>query len=881
MASLKFRIIIEKDSAKASVKEVETQVEGLKAKAETPQNLKFNAQNALATIRDVMLNLQSLKSLVDGVINKANDFLNASLKQKQAVKLVNIAFKEQAKEILNLASGLQAVTNHGDEELLPLMAKLAQTYKLTSSEVSLLSPLLIDFAEANASTGMTISTAFDLMGRALTGNTSMLGRYGIELDKTRLAQEGVSYLAEKLSKDYGGVSKALADLRLQNQNAWGDIKEQIGSMLNTLITPLLKGIKSLFDWYNKLTPAVKGFVAGLVIAIPVIGTITTAITILTSAVIALKTAINPVVGVLSLLAVGLTATGFAFASTKVETENAEEALARYKKQAQDAKDKMDSLIANMTSFNELVRESREEVNSLSYDEAKNEYNKIGDAISEVRDKYNKALESADQNKSWELFEKERTLLARQTALRKKLFDDDMQAIKDYHSGKLLIEKENTYEGIRLLKLRIKNAKDEYDQIKEINASTVNDKLSAYSKWQALEKQLSDAIQAENVKRSDIEKKYQILAIEDSLDRKLAQLENEKQAELKRAEELKSSQQTLLNIKSYYINEEKRIREEDAKQKETELEQERVKQQQHEQELENIRDQFHAKSEELSTKTYNSELKTVTDYYDRKKNKLIEAGFTEEQITEQIESAKQRIRDTYQMRAMQGFSGMFGNIAKTASAFGKKGFKVWKAMSMTQALVDTYASATGAYKAMVGIPVIGPGLAIAAAASAIAAGLANVSMISKQKYQEAEDGGLMKGPSHAMGGFLINMEGDEYITRKARVRQLGAKFFDFINYAPIDKVRQLVGGSLIPNIPVASTPMFSYASGGQVAGTNSLAILISRIEDLITENVLLRKTLQDKKMVVNNHISANDILESADAVLIADKNEQGTLLKGEL
>ncbi len=881
MASLKFRIIIEKDSAKASVKEVETTVEGLKAKAETPQKLKFNAQNALATIRDVMLNLQSLKSVVDGVINKANDFLNASLKQKQAVKLVNIAFKDQAKEILNLASGLQAVTNHGDEELLPLMAKLAQTYKLTTSEVSLLSPLLIDFAEANASTGMTISTAFDLMGRALSGNTSMLGRYGIELDKTRLAQEGVSYLAEKLAKDYGGVSKALADLRLQNQNAWGDIKEQIGSMLNTLITPLLKGIKSLFDWYNKLTPAVKGFVAGLVIAIPVIGTITTAITILTSAVIALKTAINPVVGILSLLAVGLTATGFAFASSKVETDNAKESLARYQKQAQEAKEKMDSLIANMKSFNDLVRDSRTQVNSLSYEEAKNEYEKIGNAIIEVRDKYDKALASADQSKSWELFEEERTLLARQTALREKLFDDDMQAIKDYHAGKLLIEKENSYEGIRLLKLRIKNAKLEYEQITEIDASTVNDKLSSYSKWQALEKQLSDAIEAENVKRTDIEKKYQILAIVDSLARKLAQLESEKQAELKRAESLKASNETILNIQQYYINEETRIRQDHAKQKETELEQERVKEQQHEEELQNIRDQFNNKTVELSVKTYDSEMKAVTEYYDRKRNKLIEAGFTEEQITEQIESAKQRIRDSYQMRAMQGFSGMFGNIAKTASAFGKKGFKVWKAMSMTQALVDTYASATGAYKAMVGIPLIGPGLAIAAAASAIAAGLANVSMISKQKYQEAEDGGLMKGPSHAMGGFLINMEGDEYITRKARVRQLGAKFFDFINYAPIDKVRQLVGTSMIPNIPLASTPMFSYASGGQVAGSNGLAILISRIEDLISENVQLRKTLQDKKMIVNNHISANDILDKADAVLVADKNEQGTLIKGEL
>lgn len=655
MAFLKFRIIIEKDGAKASVKDVETEVDGLKAKAETPNKLKFNAQNALATIRDVMLNLQSLKSVVDGVINKANDFLNASLKQRQAVKLVSIAFKDQAGEIRYLATGLQKVTNHGDEELLPLMSKLAQTYKLTTEEVSLLSPLLLDFAEANASTGMTISTAFDLMGRALTGNTSMLGRYGIQLDKTRLAQEGVSYLAEKLEQDYGGVSKALADLRLQNQNAWGDIKEQIGDMLYTLITPLLKGVKSLFEWYNHLTPSVKGFVAGLVIAIPVIGTITTAITILTSAVIALKTAINPVVGIVSLLAVGLTATGFAFASTKVETKNAEESLARYKKQAQDTKDKMDNLIANMTSFNELIRKSREEVNSLNYEEAKKEYEKIGNAITEVRDKYNKALESVNQAKSWELFEEERELMARQTALRKKLFDDDMQAIRDYHSGKLIIEKENTYEGIRLLKHRIKSAKDEYDQIKEIDASTVNDKLSAYSKWQALEKQLSDAILTESNKRKDIEKKYQTLSIADSLARRLAQLESEKQTELRRAKDLKSSEQTILNIKAYYTNEEKKIREEDALQKETEREQEKVKRQQHENELQSIRDQFNSKTEELSTKTYDSEIKAVTEYYQRKRAKLIEAGFTEQQITEQMESAKQRIRGSYQMKAVQGFS----------------------------------------------------------------------------------------------------------------------------------------------------------------------------------------------------------------------------------
>jgi len=881
MAALKFRLIIENGDAKTAVADVEGKVDNLKVKAETPSNMRMNAQTALATIRDVMLNLQALKSVVDGVINKANDFLNYSLKQKQAVTLVNIAFKEQSSEIQALAMSIQAVTNYGDEDLLPLMAKLAQTYKLTTEEVRQLSPLLVDFADANASTGMTISSSFDLMGRAINGNTSMLGRYGIELDKTRLAQEGVSYLVEKLSGDYGGISSALVDLRMQNQNTWGDIKEQIGDMLNVLITPLLKGIKALFVWYNKLTPTMKGFVTGLAIAIPIIGSVTTAITILTTVIIALKTAINPVVGIISMVVGALTATGFAFAASTVETNNAEAAMARYKRQAIDAKTKMDDLIANLVDFNELIRRSRKEIEQLSYEEVKRQFEEIGDAILNARKKYDEAMEAHNDDASWEAFELERELIARQTALRKKLFEDDMQAIGEYHSGKLRIEKENTYEGIRLLRFRIDNAKKAYGEITEIDASTINDKMSAYQKWQALEKQLSDAIQTETDKRIAIENQYSILSIEDALERRIVQLNAEKEAELKRAETLKASEETLQNIRTFYVKEEKRIRQEFQTQKETEAEEEKSRVRQHEQELEAIRDEFYSRSEDFALTTYESEISAIDSYYERKKAKLIEAGFTEEQITEQIEAAKNRIRDTYQQKAAQGFSSMFSNIAKAAQAFGKKGFQVWKAMSMAQALVDTYSSAVGAYKSMVGLPVIGPGLAIAAAAAAMAAGMANVTMIGKQKYQEAAEGGLMKGASHSEGGFLINMEGDEYITRKSRVRELGAKFFDFINYAPMEQVKKIIGGAALPNIPLMSTPTFSYAYGGQVTGSNGLSILINKVEDLISENKLLHKTLQDKKMTIHNHISANDIIDKADSVIINEKSEEGSIIRSEL
>ena len=55
-------------------------------------------------------------------------------------------------------------------------------------------------------------------------------------------------------------------------------------------------------------------------------------------------------------------------------------------------------------------------------------------------------------------------------------------------------------------------------------------------------------------------------------------------------------------------------------------------------------------------------------------------------------------------------------------------KAAKRAGQVQALVDAYASANAAYKAMVGIPVVGPALAVGAAATALGAGLANVKMI---------------------------------------------------------------------------------------------------------------------------------------------------------
>jgi len=72
------------------------------------------------------------------------------------------------------------------------------------------------------------------------------------------------------------------------------------------------------------------------------------------------------------------------------------------------------------------------------------------------------------------------------------------------------------------------------------------------------------------------------------------------------------------------------------------------------------------------------------------------------------------------------AGFFGNMS---AIFGKQ-TAVGKAAAVAETTINTYASATAAYKSLAVIPIIGPALGIAAAAAAVVAGLANVRQILK-------------------------------------------------------------------------------------------------------------------------------------------------------
>ncbi len=304
-------------------------------------------------------------------------------------------------------------------------------------------------------------------------------------------------------------------------------------------------------------------------------------------------------------------------------------------------------------------------------------------------------------------------------------------------------------------------------------------------------------------------------------------------------------------------------EEEAKQKAVEEEARR------QQELQDIRYEFEQRGLDLAGATYDAQLRAIDRYYAQRREKLLAAGYTETQIAQQNETAKQRIRDSYDERSISGLSKTFGDLAKATEVFGKKGFALWKTLAIGQAMIDTYASATAAYKAMAGIPVVGPGLAIAAAAAAVAAGLANVAVISKQEPPRAATGGLLVGNSHSQGGVLIEAEGDEYITAKDRVRALGKGLFDFLNFAPLDQVKKAFLGFTAPDIPIPESVAYAYAGGGSVGG-NGLMSIMEAINDKM--GILVEKNVQ-----FDIHVDplAND------PVKVSEIADTGKILRSEL
>lgn len=109
-------------------------------------------------------------------------------------------------------------------------------------------------------------------------------------------------------------------------------------------------------------------------------------------------------------------------------------------------------------------------------------------------------------------------------------------------------------------------------------------------------------------------------------------------------------------------------------------------------------------------------------------------------------------------AAKQYGGFLAQNLNTFKGTSKTMFDLWKGGAKIQAIVDAYAAANAAYKALAGIPIVGPILAGIAGAGALAFGFANVASINAQKFAL---GGMVPGPT--LG--LLGEAGPEIIAPK--------------------------------------------------------------------------------------------------------------------
>lgn len=97
------------------------------------------------------------------------------------------------------------------------------------------------------------------------------------------------------------------------------------------------------------------------------------------------------------------------------------------------------------------------------------------------------------------------------------------------------------------------------------------------------------------------------------------------------------------------------------------------------------------------------------------------------------------------------------IASSQSKYAKVAQMAQKAQALWQVGIDTRAMMVGAYKAMVGIPVVGPALAVAASAAAFAFGAAQAAAIGGSIGGSASTGSASSAGSVASAGSMASTE----------------------------------------------------------------------------------------------------------------------------
>jgi len=309
---------------------------------------------------------------------------------------------------------------------------------------------------------------------------------------------------------------------------------------------------------------------------------------------------------------------------------------------------------------------------------------------------------------------------------------DLQTIAEIRNKAAQKENFTAQERLKLLDEAIKKEnevlkRNESIAEQKLRIKTISNSLSNSTK-EDLDEQARLEVALINVRTQNFEKTRKLQSERLSASREIAKeqakIEKESAAELEEAERKKINKQ--LEVDKGRIEKQKKYLDNEKQRKITNEQNELA----------------------LQEETIFSKLELEREGLEAKRLKELafaeEIGADKTLIERKYADAREEINKAENNAKISLAADFLGNIAAIAG----EGTGIGKAAAVAQATVSTYQAATGAYASLASIPVVGPGLGIAAAAAAVVAGLANVKKILSVKSGLPGDSG---GGGSSVGG----------------------------------------------------------------------------------------------------------------------------------
>lgn len=191
--------------------------------------------------------VMAVKKFIEG-LKAANEAFKVQEKAEKALQKAaeNNPYlqKESVQRLKEFASGLQEISNYGDEGTIDIMAQLASTGR-TEAEIMKIMGAAADYAAAKH---IDLKTAAETLNSTYSGMAGTMGRQIAEIKDLTDEQLKNGDAIDLIAGKYKGFAKEAADSGTQAKNAFGDFMEAVGAMVNPVFEKLNKKAKAFWEY---------------------------------------------------------------------------------------------------------------------------------------------------------------------------------------------------------------------------------------------------------------------------------------------------------------------------------------------------------------------------------------------------------------------------------------------------------------------------------------------------------------------------------------------------------------------------------------------------------------------------------------------------------